>query len=254
MAAHVWPDGAAVGRRIRLGTAVDAPWLTIVGVVDDVLYDWTDRVPEFVVYLPSAQSAAQTARYAIRVNGDPAAFAESAREQFAAVDPLLPTFDMVSLGDAISESFAGVSQIVWMLRLLGLLSAVIGVLGLYGLMAYLVAARTREFGVRMALGAGPADVFRIVMIRGAELGGVGLLCGTTLAVPAVQAARGLVFETSGFARVLAPRKGRHDLAGRCRSHNSRPKPGSPLQRGTAIEHSTPCAAPPIAKRPRAKSR
>lgn len=194
MAAHLWPDGTAIGRRIRLANTAGDEWITVVGVVDDVLYDWTDRAPEFVVYVPAAQSPSARVRYGIRVNGDPAAFARAAREQIAAVDPLLPAYDVMSLREAIDQSLAGSSQIGAMMRLLGLLSAAIGIIGLYGVMAYLVATRTREFGVRIALGARPADVFRMVMGRAVRLSAMGLACGVALAIPAVFAVRGLVFD------------------------------------------------------------
>jgi putative ABC transport system permease protein len=202
LAGRYWPDGGVLGSRIRLATDDAGAWLTVVGIVDDVLYDWTDRVAEPAVYLPTAQAPAAAAQLAIRVNGDVTAFVQPARRELAAIDPLLPAFDVMSLSDAVGESLAGSSQIVAMMQMLTLFTLTIAIVGVYGVMAYLVAARTREFGVRMALGARPRDIARIVLRRSMGLTAVGLACGVLVAVPATRAVRGLVFGVGEDARAL----------------------------------------------------
>jgi putative ABC transport system permease protein len=202
IATRFWPAGDALGSRIRLGADGTGPWLTVVGIVDDVLYDWTDRVAEPGVYLPVAQAPAPSARLAIRVNGDATSFVQPARDRLAAIDPLLPTFDVMSLNDAIGESLSGSSQMVAMMQMLALFTLTIAIVGVYGVMAYLVAARTREFGVRMALGARRGDIARIVVQRGMSVAAVGLACGVLIAVPATRAVRGLVFGVGEDARAL----------------------------------------------------
>jgi hypothetical protein len=87
------------------------------------------------------------------VNGDPTAFVLPARGALAAIDPLLPAFDVMPLKDAIDESLAGSTQIVAMTGMLAALALVIAIVGLYGVISYVVARRTREFGLRVALGA-----------------------------------------------------------------------------------------------------
>jgi len=202
LAGRYWPDGGALGSRIRLGIDDAGAWLTVVGIVDDVMYDWTDRVAEPAVYLPAAQAPAATAQLAIRVNGDVTAFVQPARHELAVIDPLLPAFDVMSLSDAIGESLSGSSQMVAMMQMLTLFTLTIAIVGVYGVMAYLVAARTREFGVRMALGARPRDIARIVLQRSMGLTAVGLACGVLVAVPATRAVRGLVFGVGEDTRVL----------------------------------------------------
>src|SRR5439155_7012378 len=159
----------------------------------DVLYAWTDRVPEGAVYLPVAQAPRAAARLAIRVNGDPNTFVQPAREQLAALDPRLPAFDVMSLGDAVRQSLAGSSQIVAMVAMLGSLALAIAVVGIYGVVAWVVASRTREFGVRMALGARRVDILLLVMRRGARLAARGLGCGMLTAIAAARVVRSLVF-------------------------------------------------------------
>jgi putative ABC transport system permease protein len=190
-AMRYWPQGDAIGKRVRLGTS--ASWVVVVGVVGDVLYDWTSRVPEATVYLPASQAPAAAAQFAIRVNGDAAAYAKPARAAMEAVDPLLPAFDVTTLREAIRESLSGSSQIVVMMAVLAAVALLIAVIGLYGVVAYLVATRTREFGVRLALGARRADIFRLVMAHAVLLAGVGLGAGAALALMTSRLVRGMVF-------------------------------------------------------------
>src|SRR5205823_4066853 len=184
-------------KRIKIGASDETPWVVVVGVAGDVLYDWTDRVPEPAVYLPVAQAPRAAAQLAIRVAGDPSAFAQPARTQLAAIDPLLPTFDVMSLSDAVHESLAGSTQIVAMTGMLGALALVIAVVGLYGVVSYTVAARTREFGVRMALGARRTDIAWLVMQRAGVLIAVGLGVGLLFAAGASRVVSGVMFGARG---------------------------------------------------------
>jgi putative ABC transport system permease protein len=199
LASRYFPHESALGKRIRVG-APNSPssgaWLVVVGVTGDVLYDWTNRVPEAVIYRPVAQAPLAESQFAIRVNGDPAAFAQTVRAQFETIDPLLPPFGMMALSDAIHESFAGSTQIVGMMAILGMLALVIAVVGVYGMVAYAVAERMHEFGIRMALGAQRRDIFLLVMGRGALLAGVGLAIGIPSALAMAHLAQGVVFGAS----------------------------------------------------------
>src|SRR5205823_10958654 len=192
-ASRHWPNERAIGKRLKLGPADTAPWLVVVGVTGNVLYDWTARVPEPVVYRLVAQAPLPAAEFTMRVNGDAAAFADPARAQLAAVDPLLPAFNVMSLSDAVSESLSGSSQFVAMMGMLGLLALAIAVVGVYGVVAYMVAARTREFGVRMALGARRVDIVRLVLRRGIGLAATGIAIGIVAAIAATRLVRGLMF-------------------------------------------------------------
>ena len=193
MAQRYWPNGGAVGKRVRFTERGTSGWLEIVGVAGGVLYDWTHRVPEDVVYQPVAQAPRAASTFTVRVAGDATRSVKALSEQLEQLDPLLPVFGVMSLHDAIAESFAGTTQISTMMNLLGGLAFVIAVIGIYGIVAYTVAARTREFGVRMALGARRVDIFRLVMRHALKLSAWGVCAGVAAAIAATRVTQGLMF-------------------------------------------------------------
>ena len=193
MARRFWPNGDAIGKRVRLLGRTSEPWREIVGVAGNVLYDWTQRVPEAVVYEPAAQAPLATSAFAIRVAGDAGASAALLTTELGRVDPLLPAFGVMSLKDAVAEAFAGTAQISAMMNMLGGLAFVIALIGIYGIVAYTVAARTREFGVRIALGARRADIFRLVMRHAVVIVVSGVGCGLVAVVGAARVTSSLVF-------------------------------------------------------------
>jgi putative ABC transport system permease protein len=193
LAKRYWPGQDAIGRRVTIGTTDAVRWSIVVGVVGNVLYDWTNRVPEPTIYFPVAQTPPTAAQIALRVNGDPNSFIEPARRELAALDPLLPAFDVMSLSDAIHQSLVGNPQMATMMGMLGGLALIIAVVGLYGVISYLVSARTREFGVRLALGARRMDIFAVVMLRSASLAAIGIGLGWLLSIAMSRVVRGVVF-------------------------------------------------------------
>ena len=178
LAERYFPRESALGKRISVGSAKSpGPQLTIVGIVGNALYDWTDRLPEAVIYRPVSQSAPAETQLGIRVNGDPSGFVGAVRTQLAALDPLLPAYDVMPLNEAIDESLSGNPQLAGMMTILGGLALLIAIVGVYGIVAYAVAQRMHEFGVRMALGAEKRDIFLLVMKNGALLTMAGLAIG-----------------------------------------------------------------------------
>jgi putative ABC transport system permease protein len=178
LARRTWPGQNAIGKRIQVGEPDShEPWLEVVGVANDVLYDWTNESPEAVIYRPVTQAPLSEAFFGLRVAGAPSTFSDAARAELATLDPLLPAFEVMSLDDAIHESLAGNSQIAGMMGILSFIALVIAVVGVYGVVAFAVAARLHEFGIRMALGAQKGDIFLLVMRRGALLAAGGLAVG-----------------------------------------------------------------------------
>jgi putative ABC transport system permease protein len=178
LARRSWPGQSAIGKRIQVGEPDShEPWLEVVGVANDVLYDWTNESPEAVIYRPVTQAPLAEAFFGLRVAGAPSSFSDRARAQLAALDPSLPAFEVMSLDDAIHESLAGNSQIAGMMGILSFIALVIAIVGVYGVVAFAVAARLHEFGIRMALGAQKRDIFLLVMRRGALLAAGGLAVG-----------------------------------------------------------------------------
>jgi putative ABC transport system permease protein len=209
LARRSWPGQSAIGKRIQVGEPDShEPWLEVVGVAADVLYDWTNQQPEAVIYRPVSQAPQAEALFGLRVSGTPSSFSEGARAQLAALDPKLPAFEVMSLDEAIHESLAGNSEIAGMMGILSFIALVIAVVGVYGVVAYAVTARLHEFGVRMALGAQRRDIFFLVMRRGALLAAGGFAVGGPAAFALGKLLSGGIFGIGGvpvsiFAAVTA---------------------------------------------------
>jgi putative ABC transport system permease protein len=178
LARRYWPGESALGRRVRIGrVGEDNPWLTIVGVVGEIKYDWIRSAPEQAVYRPYPQAARHFSSLALRVSGDPMQIADTVRRRMAEVDPDLPLYDVKPLAQVIHESTIGLGYVAVMLGVIGALGLVLSAVGVYGVMAYAVAERTREFGIRLALGAVPGEVLGLVLRRGSRLTLAGLAIG-----------------------------------------------------------------------------
>ena len=183
MARRYWPGKTAVGRKIRLGAeGTKDPWLTVVGVAEDVRYDWFFTEPKPVVYRPYSQVGRPYTYVALRASGDPMALVAGVRHAITGLDSELPVFDVMTLEKVISESVLGLSYVAVMMTVLGAIALVLACVGVYGVMAYAVSERTREIGIRVALGAEKTDVLRMVITRGLVVTAIGLSIGLVLAV------------------------------------------------------------------------
>jgi putative ABC transport system permease protein len=182
--------GEPIGKRIRIGGNDEArPWWQVVGVVADVRHRVYDRGPSAMVYRPFRQAPTRQMGFLLRGNGAPEQMIRSARAQVHAVDPQQPLYDIKPMQQMISEGRLGLSYVASLMGIMGLLATVLCAVGLYGLIAYTVAERTHEIGVRMAVGARASDVVAMVLRGGGRLTAIGLVLGLTVAF--------------GFARGLA---------------------------------------------------
>jgi putative ABC transport system permease protein len=181
LAQRSWPGESPLGRRVKLGRDnSENPWLTVIGVVGDIRYNWFEPAPSPAIYLPYRQTSRQIMQFALRVGANPLAAAESARAEVAAVDPDMPIFDVKTHAQVIHESVTGVTYVAVMMSVLGVIALTLASVGLYGVMAYAVTERTHEIGVRMALGAQRSDVLRLMLARGLTLTAIGLAIGLGL--------------------------------------------------------------------------
>ena len=193
-----------IGRRFHLG---DGRWWTITGIAADVHSNYVERLPTPVVYLPYQQSTGGAFDVAIRTQGDANAFVGAARAAVAAVDPLQPVSLIRSFRKMIEDGVLGIGYVAAMLSVLGGVALFLAVLGVYSLMAYTVGERTREFGVRLALGATrPAILWAV--LRGATIVGVaGVALGLVGAYALARVAAQFLFGVSSsdlFAFVAIP--------------------------------------------------
>jgi predicted permease len=191
-AERFWPGESAIGKRIRLGDA-EAPWTTIVGVCGDTIDDWFSRRGVPTVYVPMTQAPSRSVSLALRTSGDPAALAPFARAAVAAVDPGQPVFEAVTMREAVRIRTTGLRFLGGMMAVFGTIALVLAALGIYSVMAYHVAQRRHEMGIRMALGATGGDVLRLTVGQGARMAGLGIAIGLALGVALARGLESLLF-------------------------------------------------------------
>jgi putative ABC transport system permease protein len=181
-----WPGGDPLGARIRIGTDADAPPLTVVGVVEDVRQEaWTGAVGE-EVYVPYAQHArafgADTLTWVVRTSADPAALAGPARRAVWSVDRGLPVSRLATLDTVIADHLWRARVTALLLGLFAGSALALAGLGVYGVSTYAMRRRTREIGIRIALGARPGHVSSLVAREMAAPVAGGVLAGCLLAL------------------------------------------------------------------------
>jgi putative ABC transport system permease protein len=187
----LWTGSDPIGARIRFGE--DRPWLTVVGVAGDVLHRRLTEPPQPLLYRPLEQSSELAMALLVRTRGDRTDLAGNIAREVRAIDPELPVYAVRSMNELIG---AAVAQGQFLMRLLvafGAIATTLALLGIYGVMAYAVSQQTREIGIRLAIGARPGDVSRMVMRRGMGLTAAGALAGIAAAAALSQLVRSQLF-------------------------------------------------------------
>jgi putative ABC transport system permease protein len=190
--------GSPIGHRIQMGPAGNpqAPWVRIVGVVDDVAYLWIDRAAEPAVYLNAVQMPPAGAIYAVSTSGDPMALVTEVRQALAALDPAIPLDGVQTYAKYLTVELTGLIYAAVMLTIDALIALLLAAIGIFGVMANMVAERTQEIGVRIALGARPEVVLAMILRRAALLTSVGVGVGTVLALGLARLSANLLFGVS----------------------------------------------------------
>ncbi len=194
---------SALGKRVRVDP--NGPWFTIVGVVGDVHQVSLEQPADPTVYLPLVMpaipprtgfQAPSSVAILVRTAGDPSALIAPVRAAVHALDPTLPTFREQPLGAVLDAAAARTRFTMLLIGTAGVIALVLGAVGIYGVMAYSVSLRQREIGVRLALGAEPADVRRMVSRQGMALAGLGAGVGLVAAVGITRFMRGVLYDVS----------------------------------------------------------
>jgi predicted permease len=193
LARRFWPDQDPLGRRLRPGRS--PTWQTVVGVVGDVRYTSLDADPGPMVYYPF-EGSWNPMSVAVRAGTDREALALAIRQAARAVDPQLAVPSLRSVGELVGNSLGPRRFNATLLGVFAGIALVLATVGLYGSISYAVARRTREIGVRMALGAGPRDVVRMVVGEGLRLVAAGLAVGLAAAVALTWTMSSLLFGVS----------------------------------------------------------
>jgi predicted permease len=204
LAREIWGDPqAALGKRIRESAASD--WREVVGVVADERDDGVDHKAPATAFLPMLMSkfegddpfVRRSISYVIRSpRAGAAAFSSEVSRAVWSIDPNLPLASIRTLDAIVSASMARTSFTLVMLAIAGAMALLLGVAGIYGVISYSVSQRTREIGIRMALGAEQSSVTRMFVRHGVTLAGVGIVCGLAAAIALTRLMGSLLFEVS----------------------------------------------------------
>jgi putative ABC transport system permease protein len=190
MADRWWKNASPLGQRIRLGSPDSkSPWLTIVGVVGDIVHNPYDREPRRTFYVPFPQAPQLFMDVGVRTAGDPLALAPAISAAIRRVDREQPISDLRTMERSIHNRAIGLNFMAVLMGVFGLLALCLSAIGVYGVMAYMVSEQTHEIGIRMALGAERQNVLAMVFRRGMLTIGAGLAVGLPIAW--------------GFARLMA---------------------------------------------------
>jgi putative ABC transport system permease protein len=197
MADTFWPGQNPIGRHVRPIGGKDTPWWTVVGVVDDAKNAGLDRPAGTEVYLPyqQAEEAGSTDMYVVirGQGGNPRSLAGAVREQLNELDSSLPLADVRMMDDVLERAQARPRFLTLLLSLFSVVALAIATVGIYGVVAYSVARRTKEFGLRMVLGAQGGDVLGLVMKQGASMVVIGLVAGLVTALALTRLMASLLF-------------------------------------------------------------
>jgi predicted permease len=197
MARAYWPGEDPVGRRIKLGaTPEQQSWITILGVIGDVHHVAIDTPPRPEVYRPYAQGPLGSPFLVMRVDGDPTALLAAMSAAVRSVNPEMPAYNVFSMRELVRRSTEQRRFVMTLLLTFALAALLLAAVGIYGVTAQLVAQRTREIGLRMALGATPAAALRMVMATAARLALAGVLSGSLAGAALARLARGLLYHVS----------------------------------------------------------
>jgi putative ABC transport system permease protein len=192
-------DENPLGRRIQLATE-RTRWREVVGVVSDVKLISIDAETSPAIYVPFAQNtwpnALRGGSLIARVSGDPATIVPALRARLGEIDREMPFVQVQTMNDLVARSIAQRQFNTRLLAIFAGLAALLAVVGIYGVMSFRVSQRTHELGVRLALGAGSADLMRLVLGHGARITGIGIVVGLAGAAALTRLLGSLLYEVS----------------------------------------------------------
>ncbi|MFL6520821.1 MAG: ABC transporter permease [Chthoniobacterales bacterium] len=201
LAKAVWPNEDPIGRRVRLGgpeaTVEPDDWMTVVGVVGDIRHQALEREAGPDIYNPSLQLAWKQMHFLVRARTDALALVPAIRREIASSAPDVGVFNFVSLEQEVANSLWQSRLRGWLLGFFSLVAPALAATGLYGAVAYGVAQRTREIGVRMALGANRSAVLRLVLGQGMRAVTFGIFAGVAAALLLSRVLSASLFGISG---------------------------------------------------------
>jgi putative ABC transport system permease protein len=200
-AKRYWPNGA-VGKRFRFGSSarqVDStqnPWITVVGVVADMRRTGVDMPVRDEAFLPYAQNVWSSQMVVIRTSKDPTAIFPQVRRIVREIDPAQPIANVQTMEQVLSGLIAQRRFSMTLVGVFAVLALTLALIGAYGVTSFLVSQRTREIGIRLALGADPSRVSRLVVREGMRVAAAGVLAGVIIALFATRLTSSLLYGVS----------------------------------------------------------
>jgi putative ABC transport system permease protein len=207
LARRHWPDSNPVGQRMRQGAVGgESPWMEIVGVVGDVRHSRLDAEPRPEMYFPYAQAGAQASRsivasrrritLAVRASSSLGSLGEAVRREIASIDKNQPVTGVRTMSESVARSVMSQRFSALLVAIFAGLALALAMIGVYGVMSFSVGGRTREIGIRMALGAQGADVMRMIVGQGMWLVVAGIIVGLAASFAATRLMAGLLYGIS----------------------------------------------------------
>lgn len=194
MVKRFWPDENPIGKRIKFGRRDSkGPWLSVVGVVGDIRTDGFDAPEQPHVYFSILQGPGYAMAVYVKTDGNPKMLTQALRQQVQAVDPGLPVFGEKTMEDVVSASLAERRFAMQLVIAFGVVALLLAGVGIYGVMSYSVNQRTREIGIRLALGANARDIMGWVLKQGMGLTVAGVAVGLVGAFALTRLLGGLLF-------------------------------------------------------------
>jgi putative ABC transport system permease protein len=188
-----WPDREPLGRQVRFGKDPTQPWITVVGIIKDIKNEGLDidGVPH--IFVSVYQDPSKQVSVVLRTSLPATLLEPQIRHEIQSIDPGLPVFNVVSMNDILDRSLASRRFSADLVGGFAGLAVLLASIGIYGLLAYMVGQRSREIGIRMALGARRGDILRMFLRKGVALAGVGIVAGLVFSAAAASMMASLLY-------------------------------------------------------------
>jgi putative ABC transport system permease protein len=198
MVSRYWPRDNPIGKRVTFNNLTDSSitWITVVGVVEHTMHEGLDGDRRVQMYLPIAQDPMSFQTFAVRTSGNPLEMVASIKAALKRIDADLPISAIHTMDELIDGSTGSRRFSMVLLGIFSSLAALLAAIGLYGVMSYTVTQRSKELGVRLALGAHSGDVLRLVLKQGMVLVGIGVTLGLLAALSLTRVLRTMLFNVS----------------------------------------------------------
>jgi predicted lysophospholipase L1 biosynthesis ABC-type transport system permease subunit len=188
MVRRYWAGRDPIGGRFKIGGRMDRPWVTVVGIVKDVRHNGVADIVKEKFYVPHRQwhksvgFPIRAMTLVVRTPGTPSSLAPAVRNVIRQMDPALPVADVRSMTDVVGAALSTPRFTSVLLSMFALLALTLSAVGIYGVLSYLVSRRTREIGIRVAIGADRGRVLRLVLASGLGLAAIGITAGIVVAL------------------------------------------------------------------------